>query len=82
MMQRIEDAKLRLARGIEDLQHMRTQSFVSATRRMRSHSLPPSEMKSLYGSTTRSAVISLSYVTVAMLPPNEAVTTRADRHLV
>src|ERR1700690_3525257 len=36
------------------------QSFASATVLMRSHSLPPSEMKSLYGSITRSAVFSLS----------------------
>src|SRR5262245_4490219 len=36
---------------------------------MLGHSLPPSEMKSLYGSITRSAVISFSYVTFAMLPP-------------
>ena len=38
------------------------QCFASATPLMRSHILPPSEMKSLYGSTTRSAMISLSYV--------------------
>src|SRR5262249_316560 len=57
------------------------QSFASATPRMRSHSLPPSEMKSLYGSTTRSAVISLSYVTVAMLPPTYAV-TQADQRVL
>src|SRR5262245_4812213 len=36
---------------------------------MLGHSLPPSEIKSLYGSITRSAVISFSYVTFAMLPP-------------
>src|SRR5262245_51940737 len=44
-----------------------TQLFASATAFRRSHSLPPSEMKSLYGSITRSAVISLSYVTVMRL---------------
>src|SRR3954447_17462793 len=33
---------------------------------MRPHTLPPSEMKSLYGSMTRSAVSSFSYVTFAM----------------
>jgi NAD(P)-dependent dehydrogenase (short-subunit alcohol dehydrogenase family) len=33
----------------------------------RSHTLPPSEMKSLYGSITRSAVSCLLYVTFAML---------------
>src|SRR5262245_21259659 len=37
-----------------------TQPFASATARMRPHSLPPSEMKSLYGTITSSAVISLS----------------------
>jgi hypothetical protein len=36
--------------------------------------LPPWEMKSLYGSITRSAVISFSYVTLAMLPSGYAVT--------
>src|SRR5215831_4035669 len=39
-----------------------TQLLVSATPLMRSHILPPSEMKSLYGSITTSAVISFSYV--------------------
>src|SRR5262245_58820603 len=36
---------------------------------MRGHILPPSEMKSLYGSTTKSAVSCLSYVTFAMVSP-------------
>src|SRR5260221_8758402 len=36
---------------------------------MRSQSLPPSEMKSLYGSITRRAVIALSYVSVPMILP-------------
>src|SRR5262245_12085845 len=35
---------------------LETQSFVSATALMRGQILPPSEMKSLYGSTTSSAV--------------------------
>src|SRR5215469_14526144 len=38
----------------------------SATSFMRSHTLPPSEMKSLYGSTTMSPVMSFSYVRCAM----------------
>src|SRR5579863_3635912 len=42
------------------------QSFASATVLMRSHSLPPSEMKSLYGSMSRSAVTSLSNFRFAM----------------
>src|SRR5262249_47098092 len=50
-----------------------TQLFASATPLSLSHSLPPSEIKSLYGSITRSAVISFSYVTFAMLPPGYAV---------
>ena len=37
-----------------------THLLASATAFRRSHTLPPSEMKSLYGSITRSAVISLS----------------------
>src|SRR5215470_1260802 len=49
MMQCIEDSKLPLPRGIQDLQHRETQSFASATARIRSHILPPSEIKSLYG---------------------------------
>src|SRR5215467_1279038 len=44
-----------------------TQLFASATALMRGQILPPSEMKSLYGSTTRSAVSSLLYVIIAML---------------
>src|SRR5215472_1221036 len=48
--------------------------FASATVFKRSHTLPPSEMKSLYGSITRSAVRSFSYVTFFMLPPTSAVT--------
>src|SRR5262249_46530965 len=44
-----------------------TQLFASATALRRSHILPPSEMKSLYGSITRSAVSCLSYVTWAMV---------------
>src|SRR6476659_5290089 len=36
---------------------------------MRSDILPPSEMKSLYGSIIRSAVIALSYFRFAMLSP-------------
>jgi hypothetical protein len=67
MMQRVEDAKPRLTRGIEDLQQCGTQLFASATRFKRSHILPPSEMKSLYGSIITSAVSCLSYVTFAML---------------
>src|SRR6185503_20158985 len=54
-MQRIENAKLRIPRCIQDLQHMRNARFTSATVFKRSHSLPPSEMKSLYGSIARSA---------------------------
>src|SRR5215468_2941712 len=38
-----------------------TQLFASATALMLGQILPPSEMKSLYGSTTKSAVISLLY---------------------
>src|SRR5262249_52115840 len=45
------------------------QLFASATAFRRSHTLPPSEMKSLYGSITRRAVISFSYVTFAMVQP-------------
>src|SRR5215831_7388293 len=48
---------------------------------MLGHSLPPSEIKSLYGSITRSAVISFSYVTFAMLPPGNAV-TQVDQRLL
>src|SRR5664279_2155938 len=44
-----------------------TQLFATATVLMRSQILPPSEMKSLYGSMTRSAVISLSKLRFAML---------------
>src|SRR6185437_11263261 len=43
-----------------------TQLFVSATVFNRSQNLPPSEMKSLYGSITRSAVMSLSNFRPAM----------------
>src|SRR5262245_16225174 len=43
-----------------------TQLFASATDLTRSHNLPPSEMKSLYGSIKRSAVTSLLYVTPSM----------------
>src|SRR5215510_5610832 len=39
-----------------------TQLLASATALMRGQTLPPSEMKSLYGSTTSSAVMLLSYV--------------------
>src|SRR5262245_28428571 len=46
-----------------------TQLFASATARIRSHNLPPSEMKSLYGSITRSAGTALSYVCPAMASP-------------
>src|SRR6266550_6262592 len=42
-----------------------TQLFASEP----SHTLPPSEIKSLYGSITRSAVTSLSYITVATRSP-------------
>jgi len=38
----------------------RTQLLASATALMRGQILPPSERKSLYGSTTTSAVMSLS----------------------
>src|SRR5215475_6812648 len=61
-----------------------TQLFASATPFKRSHSLPPSEMKSLYGSITRSAVISLSYFRFAMLfapmrsPKSKAYLLNAD----
>src|SRR5215813_2972968 len=44
-----------------------TQLFASATALIRFQILPPSEMKSLYGSTTSSAVSCLSYVTFAMV---------------
>src|ERR1700676_425130 len=44
-----------------------TQLFASATAFIRFHILPPSEMKSLYGSITRSAVSCFSYVTRAMV---------------
>src|SRR5262245_42730765 len=55
-----------------------TQSFASATARMRPHILPPSEMKSLYGSTTRRAVVSLSYAGPVMTfsPPSIHATMR------
>src|SRR5215467_9458304 len=43
-----------------------TQRFASATAFRRSHTLPPSEMKSLYGSITRSAVSCWLYVTFAI----------------
>src|SRR5262249_47458548 len=43
-----------------------TQLFASATPLIRSQILPPSEIKSLYGSTSRSAVSSLSNVSVAI----------------
>ena len=67
-MQRIEDADVRLSRRIQNLQqHRGIQRFASATPFKRSHTLPPSEMKSLYGSITRSAVSCLSYVTFAMV---------------
>src|SRR5712664_2332102 len=39
-------------------------------------------MKSLYGSITRSAVISFSYVTFVMLPPGYAVTQVDQRVLL
>src|SRR5262249_19400832 len=42
------------------------QLFASATALMRGQILPPSEMKSLYGSTTSNAVMPLSYVGVFM----------------
>src|SRR5262249_16683603 len=49
---------------------------------MRGHILPPSEMKSLYGSITRSAVSCLPYVTSAMVYlPTEAGTRRCPVHL-
>src|SRR5664279_6475040 len=44
-----------------------TQLFATATVLMRSQILPPSEMKSLYGSMTRSAVLSLSSFRFDML---------------
>src|SRR5579872_3056080 len=43
-----------------------TQPFASATGFRRSHTLPPSEMKSLYGSITRSAVARFSYASSIM----------------
>src|SRR5262249_38755990 len=43
-----------------------TQSFASATALMRGQILPPSEMKSLYGSTTKRALMLLSCVGVLM----------------
>src|SRR5215471_7528674 len=46
-----------------------TQPLASPTAFTRSQILPPSEMKSLYGSITRSAVICLSKAGVSMLPP-------------
>src|SRR5262245_24995449 len=55
-----------------------TQSFASATPFKRSHTLPPSEMKSLYGSITRSAVICLLYVTFAMVSRELRCVLRED----
>src|SRR5215470_8179185 len=49
-----------------------THWFASATRFKRSHTLPPSEMKSLYASITTSAVMSRSYVTGAMVGGSSA----------
>src|SRR5215831_4964063 len=46
-----------------------TQLLASATALMRGQILPPSEMKSLYGSTTSSAVMPLSYVGVSTVFP-------------
>src|SRR5262249_33445814 len=46
---------------------LETQPFASATALMRGQILPPSEMKSLYGSTTKRALMLLSYVEVFMV---------------
>src|SRR5262249_42519367 len=43
---------------------------------MRPQSLPPSEMKSLYGSISSSAVSCLSYVTVAMISRSDGCSLR------
>src|SRR5262245_14601604 len=45
---------------------LETQSFASATALMRGQILPPSDMKSLEGSTTKRALMLLSYVGVFM----------------
>jgi hypothetical protein len=80
MMHGIEDPKLLLARGVEDFQHMGTQWLASATALMRGQSVPPSEMKSLYGSTTSSGMMPLSYVGVfTVFPPALAELWLADR---
>src|SRR4249919_400610 len=44
-----------------------THALASATPFRRSHTFPPSEIKSLYGSITTRPVMSFSYVTSAML---------------
>src|ERR1700684_268628 len=50
-----------------------THPLASATYLRRSQTLPPSEMKSLYGSITTSPVSSLLYVTTVMLPRTPSV---------
>ena len=62
-MHGIEDPERRLARGIQNFQHMRN-TVVGFGNSFYAWILPPSEMKSLYGSITSSAVMSLSYIGV------------------
>src|SRR6266849_11116157 len=54
MMQCVGDPKLRLPRRIQDLQHMRNAAIRFCNSPNAAHILPPSVMKSLYGSITRS----------------------------
>jgi hypothetical protein len=68
-MQRIETRSPAARAAFSTCSIFGTQWFASATPLMRSQILPPSGMKSLYGSTTRSAVISSSYVCPVMPEP-------------
>ena len=58
MIQSIKNAEPNLPTSIQDYM-CGIQSLASATFFMRSQILPPAEMNSLYGSMTRSTVISL-----------------------
>jgi len=60
MMERVEDAQPGSARSIENPQHVRNALVRLGDSLDAVKGLPPSEMKSLYGSITRSPVICLS----------------------
>lgn len=73
-MQRAEDAKFRLPRSIQDLQHMRNTIICFCNSLEATPYFASLGNKSLYGSMPRRAVISLSHFRFAMFfPPTQRV---------